>query len=204
MRLEDLSQGQNVIIEIVKGDEHSEVDASIMMVNKSVVVLEPIVIDGKVLVLDDADIHVSLVLAIENEKPQLWKNVAFGMTSLNNRQCIVIKSLNESITYNRRGSYRLSMDTQGYIKNEKIVIHDISSTGISFYTKLDHRKTIGSEVTIKFTANYEDVYVKGTIVREIETDDRYLYGCTIHNNPVVDSFIASEQRKRVMKFRKNS
>ena len=203
MRLEELSQGQGVLLEIVKGDEHSEVDANVMMVSRNVVVLEPIIIEGKVLVLNDTEIHVSLVLSIEDEKPQLWKNVAFGMTIISNRQCIVIKSVNESVTYNRRGSYRLPMDNQGYLKNEKIIIHDISTTGLSFYTNKDNRKTVGSNVEIRFMAHYEEIHVKGTIVREIEDGDRYLYGCIIHASPAVDSYIASEQRKRVMLHRRN-
>lgn len=198
MHLDDLERGQGVVLEITKGDEHSEVDGYVMMVKRNVLVLEPIIIEEKVLVLNDAEIHVNLVVSIDENKPQLWKNVAFGMTNINNHQCIVVKSDGESVTYNRRASYRLSMDNQGYLRNEKIIIHDISVTGLSFYVKKEFRKTIGSEVDIKFTANYEDIHVRGKIIREIEDGDRYLYGCTIHANPAVDSFIASEQRKRVM------
>lgn len=202
MHIEEIVQGQGVVLEITKGDDHSEIDATVMMSGRSVVALEPIVIDGKVLVLNDPDIHVNLVLSIENEKPQLWRNVSFGMKSIHNRQCIILKSDKDSVTYNRRSSYRLPMDNQGFLRNEKIIIHDISTTGISFYTNKSNRKTVGSNIEIKFLAYYEEIQVKGTIVREIEEGERYLYGCVMTPNPAVDSYIASEQRKRVMMRRK--
>lgn len=202
MHIEEIVQGQEVVLEIKKGDDHSEIDAAVMMSGRSVVVLEPIVIDGKVLVLNDPDIRVNLVLTIENEKPQLWKSVSFGMKSIHNRQCIVLKSDKDSVTYNRRSSYRLPLDNQGFLRNEKIIIHDISTTGISFYTNKSNRKTVGSNIEIKFLAYYEEIQVKGTIVREIEEGERYLYGCVTNPNPAVDSYIASEQRKRVMMRRK--
>lgn len=198
MRLNNLTIGEEVELEIVKAEQKSVVFGKVLNDSiDNVIILEPIIIDDCVLVLDDKEIRINVIINIENEKPQVFTGVAFGMTVVGGKACVVIKSTKDSITYNRRSSFRLPLDVQGSVYNEKVIIHDISSSGLSFYTKREKKKRIGSDVKIKFVADYEEIEIVGKIVREVDEGDRTLHGCIIQNSPKINNYIASEQRKRI-------
>ena len=138
---------------------------------------------------------------MDNAKPIVWRNVAYGMVPVKGRQCIVLSTKSNGVQYNRRLNFRLPMDVQGNINGQKIIVHDLSSTGISFYVRRDNPKKIGTEFTMKFIANYDELAVQGKIVREFIDEDRILYGCSIKPSAIIDTFLAEEQRRRLMKNR---
>ena len=79
--------------------------------------------------------------------------------------------------------------------------YEYSLTSRLFYTKKEDRKVIGDAFRLKFIGGYEEIHVKGVIVREIVEETRNMYGCTITPNPVIDTFMSDEQRRRVMRSR---
>lgn len=201
MNISEIPLEAKVSLEVEKGDESNVISVNIQKVAENVLVLLPVEIDGKVLVLRDKDLKIDVYYEVDNSKPIVWRNVAYGMVAVKGRQCIVLSTKSNGVQYNRRLNFRLSLDVQGTLKGQKIIVHDLSSTGISFYVRKENRKTIGTEVNIKFVANYDEMAVQGQIVREMEEEERYLYGCSIKPNTVIDTFLAEEQRRRLMKSR---
>ena len=60
------------------------------------------------------------------------------MVAVKGRQCIVLSTKSNGVQYNRRLNFRLSLDVQGTLKGQKIIVHDLSSTGISFYVRKEN------------------------------------------------------------------
>jgi len=184
---------------LTKDHKSSTIDASIYKISKNVIVLKPIIIENKVLHIQcDEGLVIDFIYQCENEKPLIWKHVAYGVVSIEGQPCLAIKDTKEGVGFNRRDNFRLAMDVPGVLNiNEKVLVHDISSTGISFYTQKKNKKQVGSAVDIVFVGGYEDVHVSGQIVREVELEERNLYGCTIKPSMIIERFLSEEQRRRL-------
>ncbi|MBE5926580.1 MAG: PilZ domain-containing protein [Lachnospiraceae bacterium] len=199
MFFHDLVEGSPIILKLQRQKQSITVDTRVYKVQSDTIVVEPIVYDGKYVNVADDELTISVIHETE-EKPIIWKNVVFKILRIQNLPYIALACRNPGVVFNRRISFRLNLDVQGVLnRSEKVIVHDISSTGISFYTNKDTRKMVGTPVTLKFLGGYEDVYVSGEIVREEEKDDKYLYGCTIRASVDIDRFISEEQRRRAMK-----
>lgn len=202
MKINEIPKDGSVSLKLQKDNQISMLSVEIYVAKENVIVLKPIIIDGKVLNLSNSDFRLELIYERGNEKPLIWRNISFGTIKIDNYPCVVLQDTTEGVVYNRRGTFRLELDVQGVLNgNEKIIVHDISTTGISFYTEKDNRKTIGSPVKIKFMGGFEEIYVSGEIIREVEGEERNMYGCMIKANLMVDKFMTEEQRRRVMRNR---
>ncbi len=201
VKIVEIPLAGRVSLQITKGEYSDMLPVNIQSIGDNYVILMPIEIDNKILVLKDPEAQIDFLYAAEEEKPLIWKNISNMMVNVKGKPCVVLSSKKEGIPYNRRLNFRLPMDVKGKLKNLNIVIHDISSSGISFYLPKENRLRIGQSFEIRFMANYEELKVQGEIVREIEEDRRFLYGCTIKSTVAVDNFIADEQRRRLMKNR---
>lgn len=201
MKINEIPLEARISLEITKDDNSDSVYVNIQRAAENVIVLFPVEIDNKVLVLNDSQLKIDVYYEVSDSKPLLWRNVAYGMVNVKGKPSIVLSSKSDGVKFNRRLNFRLPLDVQGILRGQKIVVHDLSSTGISFYIPKENRKTIGTPVDIKFVANYEEYSVQGNIVREVEEDDRYLYGCSIKANTIIDTFLAEEQRRRLMRNR---
>ena len=203
MKISDIPESARISLEIMKGDESDIISVNLQKVAENVLVLQPVEIDDKVLVLKDKDLKIDVYYEIDDSKPIVWRSVAYGMVAVKGRQCIVLSTKSNGVQFNRRLNFRLPLDVQGTLNGQKIIVHDLSSTGISFYLRKENRKTIGTEIAVKFIANYDEYAVQGKIVREmfVEDEERYLYGCSIKPNTIIDTFLAEEQRRRLIKNR---
>lgn len=199
MFFHDLQEGSPIILRLQRQKQSITVETRVYKVQSDTIVVEPIIYDEKYVNVSDDELTISVIHETE-EKPIIWKNVAFKTIRVQNLPYIALACRVPGVVFNRRISFRLNLDVQGVLnRGEKVIVHDISSTGISFYTNKDARKIVGTPVNIKFLGGYEDVYVSGEIVREEEKDERYLYGCTIRSTMDIDKFISEEQRRRAMK-----
>lgn len=203
MKISDIPVEARISLEIMKGDESNAISVTLQKVAENVLVLQPVEIDDKVLVLKEKDLKIDVYYEVSDAKPIVWRSVAYGMVAVKGRQCIVLSTKSNGVQFNRRLNFRLPLDVQGTLNGQKIIVHDLSSTGISFYVRRENRKTIGMEIAIKFVANYDEYAVQGKIVREMEDveQERFLYGCSIKPNTIIDTFLAEEQRRRLIKNR---
>lgn len=201
MRIDDIPIEGHVNLQITKGELSDTISVYIQKVATNMIALMPVEVDGKTLILNDKDIKVDVIYVVDDDKPLIWKNVAYGMLAINNKHCIVLKTKNEGVHFNRRMEFRLPMDITGSAKGMRLLIHDISRTGISFKVPKNLRRSIGETLEIHFMGGYEEQVATATIVRELEDGERYLYGCTIKPSIKIDQFISDEQRRRLMQNR---
>lgn len=203
MKIFEIPQDGLLSLKIQKEHRTKVVSVEIFKVTSKMLVLKPIIIDGKVLNPQDSAMRVELIYERGDEKPLIWKNLSYGVIKLENKPYMVLADKTDGVEYNRRTTYRMDMDVQGTLNsNERVIVHDISSTGISFYTSKDNRKLVGSPIRLKFMGGYEEIRVTGKIVREVVGEDRNMYGCTIQSSMEVDKFLSEEQRRRVMRRRR--
>ena len=199
MFFHDLQEGSPIILRLQRQKQSITVETRVYKVQSDTIVVEPIIYDDKYVNVADDELTISVIHETE-DKPIIWKNVVFKIIRIQNLPYIALACRTAGVIFNRRISFRLNLDVQGVLnRGEKVIVHDISSTGISFFTNKEFRKIVGTPVNIKFLGGYEDVYVSGEIVREEEKDGKYLYGCTIRASVDIDKFISEEQRRRAMK-----
>ena len=198
MKLNELSAESAIQLEFKVGKEKLYLDANIAQVARSGLVLYPVMYEGKAVSFKNNQNAVNLVLNQNEGKPLIWKNVAVSNAAMNGKQYVLVRSLDEGQEYNRRRTYRLPLDIKGSILGiGDVIVHDISNSGIAFYLEKGKKCDIGQTVSIGFSARNKNYVVSVTIARIVEEENRYLYGCTMMSNPVIDTFINEEQRFRI-------
>lgn len=198
MKLNELSAESAIQLEFKVGKEKLYLDANIAQVARSGLVLYPVMYEGKAVSYKNNQNAVNLVLKQNEGKPLIWKNVAVSNAAMNGKQYVLVRSLDEGQEYNRRRTYRLPLDIKGSILGiGDVIVHDISNSGIAFYLEKGKKCDIGQTVSIGFSARNKNYVVSATIARIVEEENRYLYGCTMMSNPVIDTFINEEQRFRI-------
>lgn len=198
MKLNELTNDSQLQLEFTTGSEKLYIDVQIAQVSRSGLVLYPVLYDGKTLSFKDNHNIVNIVLLQSNGKPLIWKNVTVSNAVVNGNPYVLVRSLDDSMEYNRRRNYRLDLDMQGNILGVgEVIIHDISNGGISFYLDKHRSCQVGQTVNIGFSSRGDNYTVKATIRRIVEEEERCLYGCTMSSTPMIDAFIIAEQRYRI-------
>lgn len=204
MKIDEIPQNGPVILAITKGNQTAEICAEVDQIVNKGIILKPIEMDGKVLNLEGSEVLIQLLYEREGEKPIIWRNIAYRVFRYNNCPVIALFDKRDGAVHNRRTTFRLDMDVQGILnKSEKVIIHDISGTGISFYVSDGREKEIGSSIVISFNGDNKEIGVTGKILRkQVCEDGRVLYGCMINSSLTVDRFISEEQGRRARKSRR--
>lgn len=200
MKINEIPINSAITLEISKDKTSVEVSSEVAQVVSNGIVLQPITVDGRTLNLEGNDFKVSLIYGREGQKPLLWRNITYKTLRQGNTPIVVLLDNREGTEYNRRSAFRLDMDVAGVTSTgDKVIIHDISKTGISFYTAIDNAKEIGSTLSIRFMGGYEELVVTCKIVRKQECEERMLHGCSFSSNLKVEKFVAEEQMRRARK-----
>lgn len=124
---------------------------------------------------------------------------------LKEKKYVGIRVSGEGLIHNRRSTYRLPLDINGSLRNfGKIIVHDISYNGISFYLPNDKLCSTGQDIVLMFKMYDIEYIVKGKIVRITQDPEnrRVLYGCSTIPSPSIDNLIQEEQRNRIRKRRR--
>lgn len=178
-------------------------------------VVEPIVVDGKVVSLSQAAGIVYFLHAYLQEEEQLyeWKNVVPYMATLRNGDKYLVLICNEKgKAVNRREHFRIWLGLDGKVRFGiskdaiEIIVKDISSSGVGLIVPRDHAEVkIGSLANIYFYDKEleSEFQVSSIIVRKEEIDEnRILLGCRFSGeNPSVSKYI---QRKERLNLKKRS
>lgn len=202
MKITEIPQDASLFLRIHKGTQQADVKVEIFKIMEKGIVLKPIIVDGKILNLEKEELRLELIYDRDDSKPLIWRTLSYAFLKRGEYSYTILADKNDGIEFNRRNTFRLDMDVQGTLnRNEIVIVHDISRTGISFYIAKDKKKMIGAPITITFQGGYEDITVTGTIVREQELEERVMYGCQIKSSLQVDKFLSEEQVRRLRRRR---
>ena len=178
-------------------------------------VVEPILIDGKVVSLSQAAGIVYFLHAYLQEEEQLyeWKNVVPYMATLKNGdKYLVLICSEKGKAVNRREHFRIWIGLDGKVRFGiskdaiEVVIKDISSSGIGIIVPREHADVkIGSLANVYFyDGDMESEFqVSSIIVRKEDIDEtRVLLGCRFSGeNQAIAKYI---QRKERLNLKKRS
>lgn len=198
MKIHEIPVDRAVMLRLSKEGETASITARVKKVREGAILVHPIYINDKLFtVRDDENISVDVIYAQGDSKPFLWRSVAFKNIVINKIPHLSFYSDAEGVEHNRRASFRLPMDVVGMVDGgEHCIIKDISSSGVAFRLTKGGSKNVHAPVVVKFDGGGKMIELRGTIVRELTTDDGVVYGCKINGNMELDKYIADEQNKR--------
>lgn len=203
MKITEIPQEASLTLRISRDEQLFELSVEIYKVLDKGIVLFPIVVGGKVLNLGNSSAKLKLICERSEQKPLIWGDITYGMVKQDGYPCLVLADPKDGVEFNRRGMFRMPMDVQGLLNGqEEVIVHDISGTGISFYTSRDNEKEVGERVTLRFQGGYEQLSVAAKIVRKQENEDRVLHGCAMNSTKEVDKFLSEEQARRINRRRR--
>lgn len=202
MKLNELTTSCEIQLEFTNEKEKLYLDVTIAQVAKNGLVLNPVMHDGRAISFANNKHTVNLIYIKHEEKPLIWTNVGIANANIGGKPYVLVHSEKDSREYNRRRNFRLPLDLQGNIRDYgEVIIHDISNSGISFYLDKGGRQCkVGQTVTIGFSTRGNNFTLNVTVVRIVEEEHRFLYGCSMMSTPAVDAFIIEEQRIRLRGF----
>ena len=201
MYIDELILDSNICIDLIKDGYKTELETKVIGVYKNKIEIEQIYVDNKKVAFDSSNIYYNLWFYRENDKPILWTNVLIKNFKVKDKERLIVYSEKDGKPTNRRLSYRLDLDIKGTINKKDVIIHDISTTGLSFYDSLDNIHPIGENIIISIPYMYDILTLRGKTIRVESRGTRILYGCTIQDSKDLQEFLLAEQRKRLRKFK---
>lgn len=201
MKIEDIKEESSLFLRFEDNEAALEIPIKVYQKRRNGLLAYPVKYEGMTISFDKLGTsRVHLLMEQEGDKPLIWKCVKVGYINVNKEIYVAIVSDDLATSFNRRKTFRLDMDVMGTAAGlGKVLIHDISNSGISFYLNNDKICEIGQEVKLTFSSKYAEYVVNGEIVRIAEDPEnkRIQYGCKVKPSATIDSFISEEQRDRI-------
>lgn len=214
MRIEDLLPGQVVSL-LVKVNETCLTFESVVEESnpkKHLILLSPIMHEGRAISFKGKGIIVNLVVSSENEKPHLFKNVTITLQKKEDGNlCYHVTTIAESVLFNRRENFRcfvgLPSSVQGGPNHAayRTTIRDVSYTGFSIVCDSDVKFDDHNLLHVVLRDRLEELeenyafHLSGLIARVQELENgNILYGCKLNSRvPGFDQYIMSKERLRL-------
>ncbi len=207
MTISDFTRGQQVKLDIRANKTKGSFDAVVALTYKNILLLEPIVIDGK-LVGFPQDYNASLTVIVK-DVCYVWENIQVQAVSFKGRHFHAIELFGEAEAKNRRNNYRVSIGevmnvvyfTESGPKPHHALIKDISETGFAFISTEDF--DIGRMVRLNLLLpDKTPLSLSAKIVREQPGPkaSETLYGCRFsEKNTKLSTFLMQLQREKQRK-----
>ncbi|MGN0318186.1 MAG: PilZ domain-containing protein [Lachnospira sp.] len=214
MLLTDLKAGSAISFVINVGDSQYEFPSNVAVVYPDSILIPCFVINGSVVDFGDkryGKMSFTIYYADNKSGQRLaFRGVSLETVNPHNNQADTpyykVKSSGFAAlakVSERRGNRRVIVDLSGSITVENsgrslnVTIHDISSSGISFYCNesLNFSSNI-CYIFLRDTINSHefDLRIKSKIVRFLDNDGTYLYGCSVaENNKDYYSYVCLKQ-----------
>lgn len=207
MDISNFAAGYTVKLDVRTKSAKGSFDAKIVYIYKNILILEPILIKGKIVGFPP-NCTIDLTF-IENDVLYIWSNVRVRAVSFKGRKFHAVPVIGEGVASNRRSNYRVYIGTQmtinyftdSGIKTHNAFIKDISETGFAFISKdeFDVGRTV--RLNIPMPAKMY-ISITAKIVRAVPSERpmEFLYGCHFsENNPKLATFLMSFQRDKQKK-----
>lgn len=206
MRIEEIDENANLLLHIEAAGGELELPVILYKKVRKGIIIHPVKKDNVAISFESLkECKLSLIMEVKDSKPILWRNIQIGNIKSNGELYTAILAMDEGAVYNRRGAFRLELDINGNLTGYgKVLIHDISSGGISFYLPNGQECHVGQEINLHFDTKASSYNISGEVVRMADDAEkgRVMYGCKTKHYPAVDAFISEEHRKRVWGNRK--
>lgn len=219
MKLSEFSEGQDLLIMVLFGDQQIDFNSTIEEINpkKHFIYIAPIIKNNKLVTFNAKGVHVNLLIHLPDSKPLLFRNIILlPIKRSNDTYCYRIHSNIDGIEFNRRGAFRCPIDLNTVLKigtgqtTYDIILRDVSATGFSFVFKNenipcnegDFVHTILNDFLESTCENFT-FQLFGSIVRSVELDNKkIIYGCKlVKKTPNLDTYIAKKERSTIQKNR---
>ena len=160
--------------------------------------------EGKVIGFSSDKITLAVSYIEDAEKPPfIWRNVKIANVKKGSKAYHVLAQTSDGKKENRRGAYRLylgveaTLDVPGHIKNTRVILKDISSSGFAFVHTDD--VTVGSMCRVHCSIDNTRIGLTGTIVRtQVLENGNIVYGCHMDKfSKELEKFIAQKQRELI-------
>ncbi len=214
MRLEELTPGTPITLMIEIKGQQLTFDTTIRDVyaRRKLVLADAIYRDHKILAFHGSNIMVNILVTMEDDKPQLFKNVTVSIIKTKDGTLYYkLDASAESTTYNRRQSFRcyVGLSTSVRLGMNRValpaIIRDVSNSGFAIVCDRDYGLDQNQIVHVVLNDNLEEIseefnfQLYGLIARTQELENgKILYGCRLNNSlPKLDSYIMKKERLRL-------
>lgn len=207
MLLSELQPGATIQVEAARGVRTKAFDTTVIEVEGTVIKVEPIYQDDKLVGFDAGGIVVTAYVP-SAEDGKVFSYNCVSVKSLKGPDGKVYQEITcqteEGKVANRRGACRIWVGTEGEVKigddnsRHKIVVKDISSTGIAIVCDdtLDVSMGVPITVTFKDEKSKQEFRLTAAVVRHEDADHRRIvYGCKFgQENDTVLKYVYAKQR----------
>ncbi len=205
MLIDNIPSAANIELD-VKCNGHTMVfNSNIEFIIDNSILISAIKVDDQTVGFTD-DCTINFIVKLDDGKVYIWYDVTVKLVRYNGLIYNKIDLQGEGKAYNRRQAYRtyIGEEMPIYINSAsgpvqlKVLIKDISETGISIITKedLDLKRTF----RIKIKDDHFLINTSASIVRKefITNLDSFLYGCKfIEKNNTLGKYIAKKQAEEL-------
>lgn len=214
MRIDELIPDLPITLLVNINGEKLTFESKILEVypKKRIVLAEAIYHNDKIITFKGANLMVDLLVSIQNEKPELFKNVTISLVKkADGTLCYNITTIAESKPYNRRQSFRCFVGRPTGVRYganraaHNAIIKDVSING--FAVVCDDKLSVDKNQVIHVVLSdiFEDppekvsFHLYGIIARVQQLENGgYLYGCRLNNYvPGLEAYIMKKERLRL-------
>lgn len=197
MKLVELLQNQEIIIQLVWNEQKIEFYSNVIDKDDTSIYVTPYIHDGYELELNiasDSNVTCNIFTDDPNTDQRIsWKGLSLATVNRNNETVYCLKTHSYNAVSNlddRRLHERVEVQVEGRILDSKdgdisITIHDISDNGIAFYVPGDYA-SMSQQLRISFTDTIDerifDIQVVCTVSRVNNEGERTLVGCSVLEN----------------------
>lgn len=213
MLLQEMPADNKIIIELSIKGQKFEFPSKVVSQGNNSIFIEPIRINGKVLIFNSSEsVAINIVMIRENKSPMVWKGVGVACVHEKSGSFYKITASGEGFEINRRGAFRLFVGISGVAQlgiNRKavdVIVKDVSENGFSFVSSEDIENVINMPVRLVFNDFNKNYSLMGIIVRKVIINEtKVLYGCQLSvNNSQLEQYINQKQRQMLSMNRDNS
>ena len=187
MRLSQLVQNSNLVLEININNQHLEFESTVITKIGDYILIEPVRVNGKVVNFEIGNVLVDMLLIRRDKKPVAWKRVLLKNVIYKNKTYYKVIPTGDGFEINRRNAFRLSVEVKGVVQvgtnsvPMDVILKDISENGFSFVSKDIIDKPLKSIVRLVFIDLNKSLNLNGLLVRkERINQSKYFYGCVLN------------------------
>ncbi len=221
MRIDELKEGQKISLLVTMKGEQLTLDTVIeqSIPNKNMILAKILYVEGKVITFRASNILVDLVVTVNNEPPQIFKNVAVSLVKkFDGTLAYSISSIAASKIYNRRESFRCYIGVPTSVQKMlntvpyDAVIKDVSAGGFSLVVTEDLKfepdqlvHVVLNDYVAESAENFS-FHLYGMVVRSEDMDkNRILYGCKFNQKVNgLENYIMTKERLRLKRASGNN